>query len=431
MNRNIIKIEGLSKRYILGHQREGNLTFREMITESVAGLGRRLARPFAPARADGAGREEFWALKDVSFEVEQGERIGIIGRNGAGKSTLLKVLSRITEPTAGKIGIKGRIASLLEVGTGFHPELTGRENIYLNGAVLGMSRREIMGKFDEIVEFAEVAKFLDTPVKRYSSGMYVRLAFAVAAHLEPEILIVDEVLAVGDAQFQRKCLGKMEDVSAKDGRTVIFVSHNMTAIEQLCNKLVLLRDGRLVRHTSDIRSAIDDYLSAGGSQEKGSGWKSSEGYDNEYFVPSRLALTDGEGRDRPMPVRNDSEIWVTIEGELKKEEKDLTLGYAIYSKDGSLLYWSYQKDDRAAGWPELRPGKIVLRSKLPKNTLNEGIYRIELIASIHFKKWIFEPGKDNPFCHLSIAGGLSESPYWLQKRPGLLAPVIKWQGNNE
>jgi lipopolysaccharide transport system ATP-binding protein len=203
--------------------------------------------------------EEFWALKDVSFEVKRGDRIGIIGRNGAGKSTLLKILSRITEPTEGRISIKGRVASLLEVGTGFHPELTGRENIYLNGAILGMSRVDIKRKFDEIVAFAEVERFLDTPVKRYSSGMYVRLAFAVAAHLEPEILIVDEVLAVGDAQFQKKCLGKMENVS-KEGRTILFVSHNIAAIQALCNQIIYLKSGQ-IKSFGQVKRNISLYLS--------------------------------------------------------------------------------------------------------------------------------------------------------------------------
>ncbi len=208
-----------------------------------------------------SGKEVFWALKDVSFEVNQGDRIGIIGRNGAGKSTLLKILSRITEPTKGKISIKGRVASLLEVGTGFHPELTGRENIFLNGSILGMSRVEIKSKFDEIVAFAEVEKFLDTPVKRYSSGMYVRLAFAVAAHLEPEILIVDEVLAVGDAQFQSKCLGKMEDVSKNQGRTVLFVSHNMQAVQKLCQTGLLLQAGKVIEH-GNIDNVVNKYLTS-------------------------------------------------------------------------------------------------------------------------------------------------------------------------
>jgi lipopolysaccharide transport system ATP-binding protein len=209
-------------------------------------------------------KDEFWALKDINFEINQGDRVGIIGRNGAGKSTLLKVLSRITEPTTGRITLNGRVASLLEVGTGFHPELTGRENIYLNGAILGMSRAEIKRKFDEIVDFAEVERFLDTPVKRYSSGMYVRLAFAVAAHLEPEILVVDEVLAVGDAEFQKKCLGKMEDVSNNEGRTVLFVSHNMSAIKQLCTLGILLQNGTIVC-ASTVQNTINEYLKQNGS----------------------------------------------------------------------------------------------------------------------------------------------------------------------
>lgn len=253
----VIKVENLSKRYIIGHQKQERYTaLRDVISDKVRGIGNIFN--FRSQQKDEAF-EDFWALKDVSFEIKQGDRVGIIGRNGAGKSTLLKILSRITEPTSGKISIKGRVASLLEVGTGFHPELTGRENIYLNGAILGMDRYEIKKKFDEIVDFAEVEKFLDTPVKRYSSGMYVRLAFAVAAHLEPEILIVDEVLAVGDAQFQKKCLGKMEDVAHKEGRTVIFVSHNMGAIKSLCHNCIWLESGILKVYGS-TQSVVSDYM---------------------------------------------------------------------------------------------------------------------------------------------------------------------------
>lgn len=245
----VITVQNLSKKYIIGHQKQERYTaLRDVLANGAKQLAGRIRHPFA-APLDDPTHEEFWALKDVSFDIQQGDRVGIIGRNGAGKSTLLKILSRITEPTSGKIKIKGRVASLLEVGTGFHPELTGRENIYLNGAILGMSKAEIRKKFDEIVAFAEVEKFLDTPVKRYSSGMYVRLAFAVAAHLEPEILIVDEVLAVGDAQFQKKCMGKMEEVG-KEGRTVIFVSHNIQAIRQLCSKAILLESGSLTAFDS-------------------------------------------------------------------------------------------------------------------------------------------------------------------------------------
>ena len=239
----VIRVENLSKKYIIGHQKQEHYrSFRDVLSNGAKYFWQGLTHDRQANLCDRS--EEFWALKDVSFEIKQGDRVGIIGRNGAGKSTLLKILSRITEPTSGKISIKGRVASLLEVGTGFHPELTGRENIYLNGAILGMDRSEIKKKFDEIVAFAEVEKFLDTPVKRYSSGMYVRLAFAVAAHLEPEILIVDEVLAVGDAAFQRKCLGKMEDVAQKEGRTILFVSHNMAAVEKLCENGIFLRQGQ-------------------------------------------------------------------------------------------------------------------------------------------------------------------------------------------
>jgi lipopolysaccharide transport system ATP-binding protein len=257
MSDSVIRVENLGKKYIIGHQKQERYT---TLRDSIASGAKGLLKPFQRGKSkevDGSS-EEFWALKDVSFEIKQGDRVGIIGRNGAGKSTLLKILSRITEPTEGRISINGRVASLLEVGTGFHPELTGRENIFLNGAILGMGREEIKRKFDEIVAFAEVERFLDTPVKRYSSGMYVRLAFAVAAHLEPEILIVDEVLAVGDAQFQKKCLGKMQEVG-KEGRTVIFVSHNMAAISQLCDTAVLLKQGHVLVQGS-TESVVRQYL---------------------------------------------------------------------------------------------------------------------------------------------------------------------------
>jgi lipopolysaccharide transport system ATP-binding protein len=277
----IISVENVGKRYILSHKPKGEryTTLRDVIARQAAApfraIGEKMRARSSLNGSNGSNGstyppsngsvENFWALKDVSFEIKQGDVIGIIGRNGAGKSTLLKILSRITEPTEGRIRIKGRVASLLEVGTGFHPELTGRENIYLNGSILGMSRTEIKAKFDEIVAFAEVEKFLDTPVKRYSSGMYVRLAFAVAAHLDPEILIVDEVLAVGDTEFQKKCLGKMQDVSTKEGRTVLFVSHNMAAVQQLTTVGLVLDKGQILYHGSSDK-AIEIY-SGGISRE--------------------------------------------------------------------------------------------------------------------------------------------------------------------
>lgn len=263
MSQSVINIQNLSKSYLIGHQgpREKYTSLRDTLSRHATNFVRRsLDTVRGKQMLQGDSVEEFWALKDVSFDVREGEVLGIIGRNGAGKSTLLKVLSRITEPTKGRVQLSGRVASLLEVGTGFHPELTGRENITLNGAILGMSRREIKSKFDEIVEFAGVAKFLDTPVKRYSSGMYVRLAFSVAAHLEPEILIVDEVLAVGDSEFQKKCLGKLQNVTNQDGRTVIFVSHDMNAVSRLCSRAIVLEAGE-ISYIGETTNAVNHYKS--------------------------------------------------------------------------------------------------------------------------------------------------------------------------
>ena len=272
MSDTVIAVENISKSYLVGHQsgqRERYTALRDVIVREARNYARKTV-DFIRGRqiVQGDEIEEFWALQDVSFEVKQGEVLGIIGRNGAGKSTLLKILSRITEPTRGRAVLRGRVASLLEVGTGFHPELTGRENIFLNGAILGMAHKEIARKFDEIVAFAEVEQFIDTPVKRYSSGMYVRLAFAVAAHLEPEILVVDEVLAVGDAEFQKKCLGKMDEASRREGRTVILVSHNMSAINSLCSKGLYLQRGRLQR-VGDARSVVAEYLACAEVEKSG------------------------------------------------------------------------------------------------------------------------------------------------------------------
>ena len=291
----IIRVEGLGKKYVIGHSANGQRTLRDVFSDvlSLRRSGKKLSG-FGNVKS-----EPFWALKDVSFEVNEGEVVGIIGRNGAGKSTLLKILSRITEPTSGRVRIRGRVASLLEVGTGFHPELTGRENVFLNGAILGMSREEIKRKFDQIVAFAEVEKFLDMPVKRYSSGMYVRLAFAVAAHLEPEILIVDEVLAVGDFEFQRRCLGKMNEV-AHGGRTVLFVSHNMNAIEDLCPRSILLRNGSIDRF-GDSRSVVSAYLS---STHAESVWQIDGQTDREGTGSARILQLDLLEADSDVPVVN-------------------------------------------------------------------------------------------------------------------------------
>jgi len=311
--------------------------------------------PFTFHNSTASSYEDFWALKDVSFEVKQGDRIGIIGRNGAGKSTLLKILSRITEPTTGRVKIKGRVASLLEVGTGFHPELTGRENIYLNGAILGMHRAEIKKKFDEIVDFAEIENFLDVPVKRYSSGMYVRLAFAVAAHLEPEILVVDEVLAVGDAQFQKKCLGKMEDVSAREGRTVLFVSHSMNMVESLCNKTFFLDAGGLLGPLS-VKEGIKLYL--------GKSQLNEMSFSNEWLTAAKIEQVD-------------ECLEITAEYRLHTKIKLPSLGFVISDYHGNPITGSNPVIDcqQELSIPKSE-GVVKVLMEYPK--LLNGTYRLSL-----------------------------------------------------
>ncbi len=417
----VIKCEGLGKNYHRGALQQTTLL--------RVHLSRMLRSPLSIFRRP--KDEIFWALKDVSLEVREGEVVGIIGRNGAGKTTLLKILARITRPTTGWADIHGRVGSLLEVGTGFHPELTGRENTYLSGAILGMSKREITRKFDEIVAFAELEKFIDTPVKHYSSGMYVRLAFAVAAHLEPEILFVDEVLAVGDAPFQKKCLSKMSEATSM-GRTVLFVSHNMNAIEQLCRRVILLQSGVVNIDSSDVRSVVTKYMSGAAGERQPSVWVNySDTFQNQYFRPIRMAIVDGSGKDIEMPVRNDDDVWVEIKGEVVTADPALTIGYAIFDERGKLLYWTCQTDQPQVDWPIINPGIIQLKSRFPTRMLNEGKFRLEFLASLHFRTWLLEPGAGSPHIVLSIQGGLSDSPYWMAKRPGILAPVIRWQVSGE
>jgi len=426
----VIKAEKLGKKYVIGHQaHNGRYTaLRDVFMQSARDMVHK-TRDLLQGKPiiQGDNIEEVWALRDVSFEVRRAEVVGIIGRNGAGKSTLLKILSRITEPTSGRIRIRARVASLLEVGTGFHPELTGRENIYLNGAILGMTRIEVKNKFDQIVAFAEVDKFLDTPVKRYSSGMYVRLAFAVAVHVEPEILLVDEVLAVGDAAFQKKCLGKMGDV-AKEGRTVLFVSHNMNAVERLCGRAILLEGGEIKEDSCHVRHVIRQHLFGRDTQTRDdSEWVNVQNeFSNPWFMPSRLCVCDSKGNKLSMPVHNTSDMWVQIEGTIDLQEPLLTVGYAVFSETGTLLYWSYPTDQPESSWPQLTKGHHVLRGRVPARFLNEGSYRIELIGGLHYCQWLFEPGVRAPSVYLRVQGGLSDSPYWMAKRPGETAPVLEW-----
>lgn len=374
MSDSVIQVENLGKKYLLGQQQGDSryVALRDVIADGAKSLGRRLRQPLKPnVRPQ---HNEFWALRDVSFEVKQGEVVGIIGRNGAGKSTLLKVLSRITEPTTGRVRLRGRVASLLEVGTGFHPELTGRENIFLNGAILGMSRAEINRRFDEIVEFAEVSRFLDTPVKRYSSGMYVRLAFSVAAHLEPDILIIDEVLAVGDLGFQKKCLGKMQEVS-NGGRTVIFVSHNNQAIRNLCTRSILIDGGKILANSSveETLAVYNKNLRSFNFGEQGNVENHVNRRGSGKVRFSQISLINADGQQDYLHKMNDSvffkltynvfseirDLYVTvslrsgISGEIITSTKHIVSSNQLHSGEVGCIYIE---------WPEIkiRPGEYPL-----------------------------------------------------------------------
>ncbi|MEK7443119.1 MAG: polysaccharide ABC transporter ATP-binding protein [Chloroflexota bacterium] len=421
----VVQANRVSKEYRI-NRFQRKKTHERSLRDDVVGW---LTSPFRK-RDDSGSLDSIWALKDVSFDVKAGEVVGIIGRNGAGKSTLLKILSRITRPTEGTIDIYGRVGSLLEVGTGFHAELSGRENIYLNGAILGMGKREIDRKFDEIVAFSEVEKFIDTPVKRYSSGMYMRLAFAVAAHLDPEILIVDEVLAVGDVQFQKKCLGKMSEV-AHGGRTVLFVSHNMNAIEQLCGSAILLEQGTLVEYSHDVSSVISRYLSDAVDETTSPFvWvNAGNTFDNPYLKPLKMSLTNADGDPIGGVVNRRDVVWLQIEAEIKRLDSALIFGYAIYGESGTPLYWSLQTDAPQEQWLKIKEGRWVFRSRIPLEVLNEGHYRLELIAGLYYVTWFCAPGEKGPVVYLDVQGGLSDSPYWVSKRPGVMAISTEWVGD--
>jgi lipopolysaccharide transport system ATP-binding protein len=368
MGNNIIEVNSLSKQYRIG-ETLSYYTLRDEIVQTLTAPFRRRTEP--------ASEDNFiWALRDVSFTVKEGEVVGIIGRNGAGKSTLLKILSRITEPTGGNIMLRGKVASLLEVGTGFHPELTGRENVLLNGALLGMTRREIKSKFDEIVAFSEIEKFLDTPVKRYSSGMYVRLAFSVAAHLDPEILIVDEVLAVGDTSFQKKCLGKMGDV-AKGGRTVLFVSHNMGAVQQLCTRAILLAEGRaVVDALSEV--TVTEYLRHGMERKGERLWPDPENAPGDDVASLRaVRVLDDDGNPcSEFTVRD--EIWVQVEFHVKRELEYLDTSFYFSNERGEFLFTSVDDTvDRPDGSRRRSPGLYRSTCRIPGDFLNDGLVFVQ------------------------------------------------------
>ena len=415
-----IRVDHLGKQFRIGAPPVRYRTLRDSVTNMVTAPIRRLRQGFMPAKDDA---HAFWALQDVSFDVAQGQVLGVIGRNGAGKSTLLKILSRVMEPSAGQVEIRGRVGSLLEVGTGFHPELTGRENIALNGAILGMRRAEITNKFDEIVDFSGVEKFIDTPVKRYSSGMYLRLAFAVAAHLEPEILVVDEVLAVGDAAFQQKCLGKMNDV-AKEGRTVLFVSHNMSAILRLTQESIVLDQGRLIKRAASPE-AVHYYMASGFSKSGERRWDAAEvPVGAAPFRPIAVRVCDMRGQIVDM-LRSTEPISIEVEYQLDKPIQGLRVGLYVMSMRGEHVFTSFDTDD-AQKYEQfsIRPaGHYISRCVVPVDTLNEGRYVVGMNASTYRVKRYFQDERSVTFTVDAVG---APGKQWPEVRMGLVRPRLSW-----
>ena len=415
-----ILVRGIGKRYRIGASQQRADTLRDMITARVQRIGSSLR-----GKRDRANEsDQIWALRDVSFEVKRGQALGIIGRNGAGKSTLLKVLSRVTDPTEGDGEMRGRVGSLLEVGTGFHPELTGRENIFLNGAILGMHKKEIEARFDEIVAFSEVEKFIDTPVKRYSSGMYLRLAFAVAAHLEPEILVVDEVLAVGDADFQRKCLGKMGDV-ANSGRTVLFVSHNMSAILRLTQDSIVLDKGKVILNAPSSE-AVDFYLNRGLSKVGERFWEGEEvPVSSAPFRPLAIRILDKLGQVSDS-VRSVDPIQIEIDYELTEDVTGLRVGFYLFTTRGEPIFTSFDIDSEEL-FKEFtsRPkGVYTSRCTIPSNTLNEGRFLLGVNASSYGIRRYFQ---DDQALSFSVDASGAPGTHWPEARPGPVRPVLGWE----
>ena len=422
-----LKVEDLGKKYILRHQIHYRLY--DVLGDWVARAKRRIRHPFIE-RSKPRDAEDFWALRNLSVNVEEGERVAFIGHNGAGKSTLLKLLSRITAPTEGRICLRGRVASLLEVGTGFHPDLTGRENVYLNAAILGMKTAEIRRKFDDIVSFAGVEQFIDTPIKRYSSGMSVRLAFAIAAHLDTEILIVDEVLAVGDMEFQKKCMGKMDEISHREGRTILFVSHNMGAVLQLCNRVICLEKGNMKFDTYDVVDGVQKYLATVQKVKIKAEWNNpGDSYANNYFKPLRIGVYNAKGEVQENPVKHNDELYVEIEGIVKKPEKNLCIGYALYTIDGTRLYWTFQSDQiKSPDEIPVKEGHICLRSRIPIEVLNLGEKRIELGVQLYPDHWLVGPGNNRaPSVSFTMEGPITPSPYNVLQRTGAMAINAGWK----
>lgn len=410
-----IRVEGVCKRYLLGSSNGRGRGLRETLEENL----RNPLRLFSKSKKQREAEEEFWALKDVSFDVNQGEVIGIIGRNGAGKSTLLKILSRITEPTRGRVTLNGRVASLLEVGTGFHPELTGRENVFLNGAILGMTRSEINRKFDEIVAFSEIERFIDTPVKRYSSGMYVRLAFAVASHLEPEILIVDEVLAVGDTQFQIKCLDRIRSIS-ESGRTVLIVSHSLSSVRTLCHTAALLEKGRLLLK-DDPGPVIGTYLAA---HQTGSGlWTRSSPVPDASGVFFEKISISPPGGEPTADFNSDQDIMINIGTIATKLVSNVQLGIRVTNQEGIAVFTTCNTDEARQFIP-LPEGRQAFNVTIPAVLLPQGRYTLEIVSHVpHDRQYDFLDSELSFFVH--DVG--SHATILKDSRTGVVNPLFPWR----
>lgn len=417
MGHTAIQVRGISKKYRIFSARDRNTSMKDVLTDCLR----------APFRRNGRrrkGKEDIWALKEVSFDVQKGELLGIIGRNGAGKSTLLKILTRITEPTKGYFRTNGRVSSLLEVGTGFHPELSGRENIFLNGAVLGMRKQEIKRKFDEIVAFAETGKFIDTPVKRYSSGMYVRLAFAVAAHLEPEILLVDEVLAVGDAAFQKKCLGKMGDV-AKEGRTVLFISHNMIAVNSLCRRAIWLNGGEIVRDGPSVRVVTDYLMEPGnGTTSLEETWDLPESAPGNDMVRLHGLRVRPEGGNQDDPITMRTPFLVEVEYWNLVADARLHITLHLYTEQGIIAFTTGSGFDPAWSDRPMPAGLFRSVCYFPGDLLNSGKHRFNILVVKDTSTVIYVYESTVYFDILDLA---ERQGAWHGKEPGVVQPMLKWK----
>lgn len=429
MSDTIISASGVGKKFVITHERGRYIALRDVLA-GIAQKPLSFLKTKAKQVAGLESKEEFWALKDINFEVARGEVVGIIGRNGSGKSTLLKILSQITPPTAGEIHINGRVGSLLEVGTGFHPELTGRENIFLNGAILGMKRVQIAKKFDEIVEFAGIGQFLDTPVKKYSSGMYVRLAFSVAAHMEPDILLVDEVLAVGDTEFQKKCLGKMDEITKRDGRTIIFVSHNMITVEQLCKKLIILKDGQ-IDFMGPAKEGISRYLNPSRSESNQVTWSNSAIAPGNNVVRVKKAFSHSAKGKTQEIFSTKEKVGVTIEYEALEDGHSFSQGINLNREDGTIIFYAHDVESEK---PENLTRKKGLYSStvwIPANLLSDGLFSVGILMFQPNPLVIHASPLNVLYFRITDDSGLdSARGIYNGDFPGIIRPKLDWETKN-